>query len=502
MKKYILTNLIVFLSTSFLFAQLAPISIPIGKKKINTITCPVDSGKFFMVHMHEEAIGGSTTNGVREFVQIDLYTADLNRLQGSQYIFSSSLSFIGCTQNRTGYALLFKSDLNLVLFIKNFSGKDIKELSFPALHKASLLADNKIFTQPSDSSFYVFYPNKRKSRRIQKISSQGNLLWQKEFITSKYANLSSTIILKGDKLIFDYLPAKSATIRNRMYISTSNGNTITDAAYVDPFDKQKKTQITTAFTKGDTIYTTGVYFHKHSRGHDHDGIFIQATTVTGTKIVENYYPVDQLASIFSQEQLQGKPEKFIPRYLINTGTKFIIAGETLDKVASGAFAAGVASGIALGMLGIPAFISPQVTAFRIQDLVFVETSTEGSLEKATKIKKYLSGKTVPYTGAMETWVTGVFDVDSYIHDTQKHQYIFLLKENPIAEKDQPRIGYVVMGENGTTFELKSHLLSKLIQEEKKIKAIDWFLLSNGDVVLKYQTKDDLHMKKVTADEFN
>ncbi len=335
----------------------------------------------------------------------------------------------------------------------------------------------------------------------------GQVSWQYDLTTAPFSTVAELFhTFDSQTLGFDYSP-KDGFARNLVRLRTTDGTLVANTPFYHPAPKgEKQTRLTNAILIDSTVYAMGMYFDKKIRHHEHDGLFISATNTKGTPLFTHSYSAGSgLASLLAGKAMIEKTGKLLPSQLIPVDGGLLVSAETVDMIPTGDFATGVASGVALGMIGIPVFLMPQRSAFKVKDLVFFKISSSGQIEKVTHIDKYVSLKQIPVpVTELATYYLrshAVFDANQVWTDASRSQHRMLLKENPARDQGIPRIACLHIGGNGSTFQLKSRLLTDLIREDRKVKSIDWFMLSTGEVILQYVVKDELHLTKVALEEF-
>lgn len=492
------------------FAQRIPITIPIGGKKPSVYTFPVDSGRFVSVTVETRSI--STSQGYTPnftSVALTLYGPDLQAIGKALCSVSSGSIPVRVAHNREGYALLLhsidKADIHVVTL--NFQGVFVNSRRLPVYYHASAYGDIKLFANPDEKGFYLLRPVKKKLRQLQKVDIYGQVSWQYDLATAPFSTVAEYFhTFDSQTLGFDYSP-KDGFARNLVRLRTTDGTLVSNTSFYRPAAKgEKKNLLTNAILIDSTVYAMGMYFEKKIRHHDHDGLFVSATNTKGTPLFTHSYSAGSgLASLLEGKAMVEKTGKLLPSKLIPVDGGLLVSAETVDMIPTGDFATGVASGVALGMIGIPVFLMPQRSAFKVKDMVFFKISSSGQIEKVTRIDKYVSLKQIPVpVTELATYYLrshAVFDANQVWTDASRSQHRMLLKENPARDQGIPRIACIHIGGNGSTFQLKSRLLTDLIREDRKVKSIDWFMLSTGDVILQYVVKDELHLINVTLDEF-
>ncbi|MDJ1506823.1 hypothetical protein [Xanthocytophaga agilis] len=507
MKQFLLVLLLLWSLTQQSFSQVISIPISFGSGRPSVSSFAVDSGRLITIKLkHGTSSSSQSVNTALTFAEITLYNPALQVIGQSSCSISMQSRPVKVLVDSEGYGILFYSDTQADIHMLTIhrNGTVANLMRMPVHYR---FGDITLFSNPQEKGFYLVHPKKKKVSQIQKFDLNGHLFWTTELQTARLGTIASFMSgIENNILRFDYSP-KDGIGRNLVQMNAIDGSIVSNTPFYQKAAKTEKENIlTNVVVKDSLIYQMGVYFEKGSKKHKHDGLFLTATNIKGDKLFTHYYAADsQIASLLPKETMREEARKILPRFLIPTQQGLILCAETVDKVPKGNFAIGLASGIALGMIGIPLAIIPQGAAYKVQDMLFFSFNVGGQLEKITRVDKYTSFKTTPIPinevaiNLLDAF--SVFDASSYHKDDTRSMYHVLLKENPAKNQGTPRIGCISMDQQATSFQLKTRMLTDLIVEEKKIRSIDWLMLPNGDVLLQYLSKDNLHLSKIPLEEF-
>ncbi|QHT67323.1 hypothetical protein GXP67_12100 [Rhodocytophaga rosea] len=145
--------------------------------------------------------------------------------------------------------------------------------------------------------------------------------------------------------------------------------------------------------EGENILVAGLYVKGNLLKDSHcDGIFLSSYTPSGQVNFETF-------NSWQQEVKQGyikggieaswineqSTEKAILQSIKKTEKGYIVLAESFKKVFNGAdIAALIGSGLVYSMVGVAPFINPQLTSYKVMDMLLYDFDTKGMLQQVKK----------------------------------------------------------------------------------------------------------------------